>query len=446
MALEKLIQPLTTVLGNRSDPILQIITKDPFIDVRAYGAIGNGIADDTTAIQNAITAAMVNGGIVFFPPLTYLTSGEITIVNANKVTLLGYGAKINSTSTSNIIRVGRDSYSASDHAEFNTIQGLHLYSITCKTGLMLDGRYTNNNIFKDLYIETSGRIKGDNSQGICILDKALLPAGSGSYNNIFGNIWIQGFDKNISNGYDWANGTDPDDAPNGQIFSNISNEHFLTYGVYFKKSSYNRYSGNFFGGNSSSSADIFLEGTSLHNFFDTQNESSGPIGYDIQLGSISNYFKIWMAAGYNLGADGFIDRNNTTESTTKRQSEFNTVQWVNNPNNDLRAMLALNCIRLKRIEVINGQDFYIRLALNKSFYFTDQNQNNLLILGDRGSTPGQVTAVVPLQLRNYNVNALPSAANDTGALIYVANESGGATVAFSDGTNWRRVQDRSIVS
>jgi len=39
----------------------------------------------------------------------------------------------------------------------------------------------------------------------------------------------------------------------------------------------------------------------------------------------------------------------------------------------------------------------------------------------------------------------PSAAN-TGGLIYVSDEVGGSTIAFSDGTNWRRVQDRVIVA
>ena len=32
------------------------------------------------------------------------------------------------------------------------------------------------------------------------------------------------------------------------------------------------------------------------------------------------------------------------------------------------------------------------------------------------------------------------------AYVYVSDESGGSTLAFSDGTNWRRVQDRNIVS
>lgn len=43
------------------------------------------------------------------------------------------------------------------------------------------------------------------------------------------------------------------------------------------------------------------------------------------------------------------------------------------------------------------------------------------------------------------LTAWPAASYD-GGLIAVTNEAGGYTVAFSDGTNWRRVQDRVIVS
>ena len=46
----------------------------------------------------------------------------------------------------------------------------------------------------------------------------------------------------------------------------------------------------------------------------------------------------------------------------------------------------------------------------------------------------------------YTVATLPSASTYTGRLIRVSDETGGHTVAFSDGTSWRRVQDRSVVS
>lgn len=48
-------------------------------------------------------------------------------------------------------------------------------------------------------------------------------------------------------------------------------------------------------------------------------------------------------------------------------------------------------------------------------------------------------------LPSYTVSTLP-APTPAGAMIYVTNEAGGAVPAFADGTNWRRVTDRTIVT
>lgn len=52
----------------------------------------------------------------------------------------------------------------------------------------------------------------------------------------------------------------------------------------------------------------------------------------------------------------------------------------------------------------------------------------------------------PLPVMTYTVATLPTASLYADSLITVSNEAGGYTLAFSDGTNWRRVQDRAIVS
>jgi hypothetical protein len=48
-------------------------------------------------------------------------------------------------------------------------------------------------------------------------------------------------------------------------------------------------------------------------------------------------------------------------------------------------------------------------------------------------------------LPSFTTTTLPSA-SVAGAMIYVTNETGGAVPAFADGTNWRRVTDRAIVT
>lgn len=52
----------------------------------------------------------------------------------------------------------------------------------------------------------------------------------------------------------------------------------------------------------------------------------------------------------------------------------------------------------------------------------------------------------PAQLPSYAKASLPSAANNTGCLIYVTNDVGGAVPAFSDGASWLRVTDRNVIS
>lgn len=62
------------------------------------------------------------------------------------------------------------------------------------------------------------------------------------------------------------------------------------------------------------------------------------------------------------------------------------------------------------------------------------------------SRDGLLEATGPVRLATYTVATVPAAADYTQGLIYVSNEAGGATPAFSDGTNWRRFADRAIIS
>ncbi|HEY4457407.1 MAG TPA: glycosyl hydrolase family 28-related protein, partial [Pseudonocardiaceae bacterium] len=59
------------------------------VNVRDYGATGNGITDDAKAIQAAVAAVTGTGGTVYFPPGTYKVG--TAIVPANNVALIGSG-------------------------------------------------------------------------------------------------------------------------------------------------------------------------------------------------------------------------------------------------------------------------------------------------------------------------------------------------------------------
>lgn len=97
-------------------------------NVKAYGAIGDGVTDDTTAI----TAALAKGGTTFFPAGTYLVTGLTLGSGAH---LLGVGAgfyattagvgqrsiiKLKNASNGNLINIpAGNAYGSIEHMEFN---------------------------------------------------------------------------------------------------------------------------------------------------------------------------------------------------------------------------------------------------------------------------------------------------------------------------------------
>lgn len=55
----------------------EIPTASEFVSVKDYGAVGNGVTDDATAIQSALDALKDSGGIIYFPHGTYLIKSAV---------------------------------------------------------------------------------------------------------------------------------------------------------------------------------------------------------------------------------------------------------------------------------------------------------------------------------------------------------------------------------
>lgn len=71
------------LLNGTSVTIMQAIAGNIVVNVKAdpYNAVGDGVADDTSAINSAIVYAnSAGGGIVYFPPGTYLISATLTLL------------------------------------------------------------------------------------------------------------------------------------------------------------------------------------------------------------------------------------------------------------------------------------------------------------------------------------------------------------------------------
>jgi Pectate lyase superfamily protein len=74
----------------RSRTALADTGSDPWVDVRSFGASGDGSADDTRAVQSAIDSVGSKGGLVLFPRGVYRISAPL-VVPFDYVTLRGIG-------------------------------------------------------------------------------------------------------------------------------------------------------------------------------------------------------------------------------------------------------------------------------------------------------------------------------------------------------------------
>ena len=97
------------------------------------------------------------------------------------------------------------------------------------------------------------------------------------------------------------------------------------------------------------------------------------------------------------------------------------------------------------IGLAGSDDFAVKVSADGSTWHTA-----LMIDRNTGAVALPNTALGlegPIKAQAYDVAALPSpSSTGAGAIIYVSDEVGGATLAFSDGTDWRRVSDRAVVS
>jgi hypothetical protein len=73
-----------------------IIAKGPQVDVRAYGAVADGVTDNTSAYNAAMAAMPSTGGVLYFPPGVW--KGQI-LLTKNDITILGSGQPMYNDST-----------------------------------------------------------------------------------------------------------------------------------------------------------------------------------------------------------------------------------------------------------------------------------------------------------------------------------------------------------
>lgn len=129
--------PNTAVIGSNAN-----LGPLGIYNVKFYGAKGDGVTDDTLAIQEAITACQVTGGTVLFPPGEYLISAPLQVTGgpsfySGGVSIVGSGQSATTILVSgdiNAIEQTNQYPSGSDLAGFSLRDLTILYAAQATSG------------------------------------------------------------------------------------------------------------------------------------------------------------------------------------------------------------------------------------------------------------------------------------------------------------------------
>ena len=278
------------------------------VSVKDFGAVGDGVADDTAAIQNAVNAAA--GGQVYCPEGTYLT-GALTI--PNNTTLIGDGQ------TSSILKL-----------KFSSAQNLISHSGAAGCGVVIQGMQLNGNNTvningRSLYFVTDPAIDGP---ALILRDVRLCNAAGIGANAesvlITGLNWVH-FDnvRFIENGGSlWLS---TNDSTFISLFVGNSGVTLNVPAVVLGGSN-NQFLGCYFGGNGlntgSTAPQFKLYGAVGNFFYGCINDSANGNGYEFrEFGGVQS--------NYNQFFGGYI----TKPSQNANNTYFHVIMYDASSNN-----------------------------------------------------------------------------------------------------------------
>jgi hypothetical protein len=236
-----------------------LATQGPWSDVRAFGAHGDGIADDTAAIRAAIDFAAARHAVVYFPPGSYKITDRLRL--PPNVTLqgvgVGFGSALKPVNTDAITILGKDYQGGFGFR--NRVRGLTIMMNDARTSraIAIDSAYSVK--LEDVFVYEAGSAGGiviANAQHVSLEDVSVYGNGAGDGVRVR-NADVSAYDLDVEG---VVNGLVVSGSEGVHLFGGHF-ERFGAYGIRFESASFNSVTGARLSGSNDGTIGLgFLDG------------------------------------------------------------------------------------------------------------------------------------------------------------------------------------------